>query len=71
MNPFKVGDIVRPNPERWNDPENRRKRIKVLEVIGNRIGYIWEPGDAPGILPYYEFVLCEESIIDRLLEKYS
>lgn len=70
MNPFKVGDIVRPNPEYWHAPENLKKRFKVIEVNGNNVRYQWNHVH-PGILPYYEFVLCEESIIDRLLEKYS
>lgn len=72
---FRVGDIVRCNPSEWSTPMYLSWRMKVYRLFQNvggitMVSIIW-PDGSRGDLPHYEFILAEESIIDRVLTKYQ
>jgi hypothetical protein len=71
--PFKVGDILRPNPEEF-DEDIYNLTVKVVKVYDSgSIQVIWSDSVRPMTYRYKptDFLLAEEHIIDKILLKYG
>lgn len=69
---FKVGDVVRPSPDQFNE-DVCKLTFKITYVRGNVFKGVWSDGKGSRDYEYHDvdFIPCPEMIIDRLLEKYN